>query len=163
MQTRTSTLKFIRLAIIVIVACIIVGYAIWRSRDFVKGPDLEIFEPTNGISIESNTILISGKAIRANNLLLNGNSISIDEEGSWKETLIIFPGINHISIEASDRFGKKVNKVITVWGKAGFPTSKTITPVIPASLDSDSTNTSSNSTVSTSTSTSNPSSAPQNN
>lgn len=118
--TRTSTQKFVKFTVVFIIFLTIVFYAAWRSRNFVRGPSLEISSPVNGSSIGSSTTIVQGKSIRTNFLLLNGNPVSISETGDWQEQIIIFPGINYIRIEASDRFGKRKEKLLTVFGQANF-------------------------------------------
>jgi hypothetical protein len=114
--TRTSTLRIIRYAGIGIVALIIIAYAIWRSLNYARGPQIEVIEPANGASISASTVVIHGRALRVNSLYLNGNSVSVDQQGNFNETIIVFPGLNILTLSASDQFGRKTGKELQIVG-----------------------------------------------
>ena len=114
--TRTKTIHLVKVAFIIGVILLIVAYVIWRSLNYAKGPNIEISSPTNGALSTTSTITIVGQAERINNLLLNGKSIAIDEKGYFKETIIIFPGINFISLEGHDQFGRTAKKSLELVG-----------------------------------------------
>jgi hypothetical protein len=75
-----------------------------------------IDEPSDFATISSSTIKIQGKAERVKNLILNGRSISVDELGNFKEDLVVFPGLNIVTLEAHDQFGREINKQIRLYG-----------------------------------------------
>jgi hypothetical protein len=116
-ESRTQNLRLIKTTGILILAFIIVIFAIFRSFNYISGPGLEIYSPINGANIESSTVRIIGQASRINKITLNGNPITIDEQGNWSETLIIFPGLNTITIEAQDQFGRTNKKQLNIVGK----------------------------------------------
>ena len=63
--------------------------------------------PVENYSTFSNSIInITGNAINAIHLKLDGREISINKKGDFTETLALLPGYNIISIEAIDKFGK---------------------------------------------------------
>jgi hypothetical protein len=47
---------------------------------------------------------------------LNGHNISIDESGNWEQVIIIFPGINKITVYAEDQFGRNISKKLDIIG-----------------------------------------------
>jgi hypothetical protein len=106
MSSRTQTLRLFRLGLIGIGGAIIVAYAIWRSLNYIHGPTIDIFQPINGSAISSSTATIIGRANRVNSLLLNGKTVFIDESGNFKETILIFPGLNIEQFVAKDQFGR---------------------------------------------------------
>lgn len=126
MRTRTETVRLIRIALISIGVLIIASYAIWRSLNYARGPEITIFEPVNGSTIPSSTVILNGKAERINNITLNGDAISIDQEGNFRETVVIFPGINKITIEASDQFERNTKTELTLFGASEFPNKRII-------------------------------------
>ena len=114
--TRSTNLRLIRFISIAIIAGLIIAYAIWRSLNYARGPVIEIFQPTNGSSIASSTVVINGRADRVNSLKLNGDTISVDEKGNFSQTLIVFPGLNIITLDASDQFGRSTRTELQLVG-----------------------------------------------
>ena len=114
LPTRTTTIRLIKLLGILILAGIIIAYAIWRSLNYTRGPVINIIEPLNGSSTASTTITIRGIVERVNNIYLNGNALSIDEQGHFSETIIVFPGLNKISLKARDQFGREVKTILDI-------------------------------------------------
>lgn len=114
--TRTRFAKLLRITIFVLLALIVIGYATFRSLPYASGPIITIFQPINGSTIASTTTEIVGRADRVNSISINGSPISLDESGNFRKTLIIFKGINVITIEAHDQF-KRVEKTrVTILG-----------------------------------------------
>lgn len=113
---RTSTLRLIRYSLIGLIALIIALYALSRSLNYIHGPQIEIFQPLNGSAISSTTATIIGKALRINSLSLNGKTVFIDESGNFQETILIFPGVNMITLTAKDQFGRTVNNQLELVG-----------------------------------------------
>lgn len=124
--TRSTTLRFIKLIVIGLVIFIIVGYAIWRSLNYFRGPEITIFEPVNGSSIATSTIVVRGQAERINNISLNGSLILIDEQGNFGRILAIFPGINILTFNASDQFGRTSSLELRLFGTVELPKSSSV-------------------------------------
>ncbi|MDB5239197.1 MAG: hypothetical protein JWO00_532 [Candidatus Parcubacteria bacterium] len=106
-----------RTGILVLAIAIIAGYASWRSLAYAKGPSIEISTPPSGTVTSSSTIEIAGKALRINSLAINGNPLSVDETGGFKDTLAIFPGVNIVTLSATDQFGRSTEVQIQIVGK----------------------------------------------
>ncbi len=139
--TRTSYLKIIKITSTIIVVGIIVAYAIWRSSNYARGPHIEITEPLDGSTTMAATTTIKGLATRVNSLTLNGNPILMSEQGNFNETIIIFNGINRLTVSGQDQFGRSTDILIEIVGKGTLPTLKTPT-VIPETSTSTATSTS---------------------
>jgi hypothetical protein len=115
-NSRTKTLRIIRIAVISIVALLIVAYAIWRSLNYARGPVINIYQPLNGSAISTSTVNIIGQALRVNSLSLNGKTVFIDEAGNFSETLIVFTGTNILTFDAHDQFGRETKKELELVG-----------------------------------------------
>ena len=100
----------------VIVAVLIISYAIARSMAYAKGPKIDLTAPTNGAVISSPTVDIVGMIERAHNLTINGGAVSIDEQGNFKQTLVVFPGINKLTLRATDQFDRNTETDIVIVG-----------------------------------------------
>jgi hypothetical protein len=134
--TRTTTLKLIKILGFGVVAVVIIAYAIWRSLNYARGPEIKIFEPANGSGTASSTIVIRGQSVRTNYLTLNGNPISVDQQGSFSERIVIFPGLNRIELKASDQFDRNTNIQLEIVGLSKFRSEPPREPSAPASASS---------------------------
>jgi len=112
--TRSTTLRLFKIGGVVLICALIVTYAIWRSLNYALGPEIHISSPANGATIDTGIVTIQGQALRVNNLLLNGNMISIDQMGHFNETILLFGGINLITLEANDQFGRHAEKQLVL-------------------------------------------------
>jgi len=118
--TRTSYIRILRIASATIVIVVIVAYAIWRSLNYARGPAITISEPVNGSSATTSTLTIKGHVDRVNNLVMNGSPISIDEQGNFIQSIIVFPGTNKITFVASDQFGRSESRELDIVGTVNF-------------------------------------------
>lgn len=98
----------------VIVVLLIVAYALWRSLNYARGPAIILTEPQDFTSVTSTTTHVVGRVERANNITLNGRAITIDEQGNFDETIVVFPGTNILTLEAKDQFERKITTQIRV-------------------------------------------------
>jgi hypothetical protein len=114
--TRTKTLRLIKIVISILVALIIVIYAIWGSLNYTKGPKINILQPQNGATITSTTTDIIGTVERAHNLTINGNPVSIDEKGNFKLRIVVFPGINRPTLKVTDSFDRTTETTLEIVG-----------------------------------------------
>ena len=116
MSSRTSTLRIIRWSLIGLGALIIGLYALSRSLNYIHGPRIEIFQPINGSAIASTTVTIIGRADRVNSLSLDGKTVFIDEAGNFKETILLFHGLNIVTFTAEDQFGRTTQNKLQLVG-----------------------------------------------
>jgi Glucodextranase, domain B len=114
--TRTKTIRVLKIVGIILFVGCIVAYAIWRSLNYTRGPRIDVFEPLNGSSIASSTVTIRGRALRVNSLSLNGQTLSVDEQGNFNQVVIIFPGINKLTFAAEDQFGRNTSTELDIVG-----------------------------------------------
>ena len=115
-MTRTSFIKLIKIVATSVVALLIIAFAIWRSLDYVRGPHITIKQPTNGAEITNSYVTIIGRVERATNLLIDGSEINIDEKGNFSDNIVVFPGVNFITIAAQDQFGRSTKDQLTLVG-----------------------------------------------
>lgn len=114
--TRTATIRIIKTAGALALVLLIVIYAISRSMNYVRGPQIQIFWPPNGESATTSIVTINGQVKRINKLTLNGSPISTDEQGNWYQTVIIFPGLNKLTIVARDQFNRSTEASLDIFG-----------------------------------------------
>lgn len=113
MRTRNIH-TIIRSIIILIAGGVIFGYAYFRTEPYLKGPQITINEPSSGVLVAESPIIITGTVERISSLQLNGKKIFIDKDGVFNETVYLHSGYNIITVEAMDRFDKKIKKQVEV-------------------------------------------------
>jgi hypothetical protein len=94
---------------------LLIVYGVFNARKLIEGPQIEVFEPTNGVEMRSNPISIKGVAKNITFLSLNEKPIAIDTAGIFEEKLLLSPGYNTIRIYAKDRFKQDTVKEIKIY------------------------------------------------
>ena len=112
---RSGNLKIILqiiLAGIVIIA--VLGYAYFRTQDYLNGPQISITSPINGQTVTDPLLTVSGITEHVTAIYLNDRKIFIDKDNVFQEELLLYPGYNIITIWAVDRFDKRVEKQLKI-------------------------------------------------
>jgi hypothetical protein len=112
MSTRRDIKRLLQIIIVVFVALTLLTYAGFKAKNLFLGPRLEVLSPIDGQVLDQSLVEITGTAKNISFLKLNDNKIFTDEEGRFKEKLLLSYGYNIISVEADDRFGRVVKKNI---------------------------------------------------
>jgi len=134
MQNFSSIFKKI---LIIIVILTIAGYAYYRTKDFTIGPTITIYSPTNGESVDMSLVEISGIAKNISYISINDRQIFTDEEGVFKEKLLLYPGYNIISVKAEDRFDRNIEKTLEIIYKSKIPDIYTTAQPTAAQIDTE--------------------------
>jgi hypothetical protein len=106
-MTRTISIKkYLKLGLLIGLFAFMVGYSIFQTKALTKGVDLTLSGIKDGETFEKDIVNITGRALYANHLLINGNEILVDQDDNFSEELVLSPGYNIITIEAKDQFNK---------------------------------------------------------
>ncbi len=97
-----------------LIALIIVGYAVNRSAAFIAGPVLTVDTPTDGETLEKPVVILRGYAKNIASLTVNGRRIFTDEQGLFRDSLLLLPGYNVITVVAQDRFNRETKEILHV-------------------------------------------------
>ena len=103
-----------KLTIILILVLIFTLYGLYNAQTFLIGPQIVVNYPKDGQNVENSYIEISGKAKNISNLYLNGHQIFTNEDGVFKEKLLLAKGYNIIQLEVSDKFNRDTKKIIRI-------------------------------------------------
>ena len=103
----------LRNILIVLVICVIGGYAGFQSKKIISGPQITIQNPKS-TSANSSAVDVQGIVKNVSVVTLNDRLIPIDEAGNFKEKILLYPGYNVIKVEAKDKFGASVTKELQV-------------------------------------------------
>lgn len=105
--TRNEVNRLVRVFIVFFALILILGYSIYATHDLMLGPEIIIIEPSNEHSFATSSITIRGIAKRSQNIILNGKSITVDENGNFKEVTLLAKGYNVFSLIAQDRLKRQ--------------------------------------------------------
>ena len=100
--------KMFRLALMATVLLGAVGYFGWQARYLIIGPEVAL---TGGLETVQNerVITLSGEAKNVTALYLNGRAITTDQAGVFTESIVLQNGYSTVSIDAIDRYGRRVH------------------------------------------------------
>lgn len=124
--------------LVTLIATIFVGsifyYTYYQSRAIIAGPTITLTSPTEGETVTGSLVHITGTAVHAKELTLDGRPIFVDLSGNFNEQLLLFPGYNIIEVVAKDADGREEKKTIgVVWSGTTSPVFKTSSTSPPLS------------------------------
>ena len=111
---RKSGSDYLKLYSIIFFSILIIGYFIFNFRIFIAGPEIIITSPQNGEVTDKELIEITGTAENVNFISINERSIFLDENGNFKEVLLLSSGYNIIVIKARDKFERIISKNLEI-------------------------------------------------
>jgi len=114
MTDRHATRKLLKIITISIILLFLFGYTTYEIQRVLFGPKIEILSPANGSLVSNSLTEVSGNAKNIKDISLNDRKIFIDEEGNFKENLLLSYGYNAFTIKATDKFGRGEEKTIEV-------------------------------------------------
>jgi|TARA_Y100000310_G_scaffold170442_2_gene170609 hypothetical protein len=91
---------------------IIAGYTYFETHTIVQGPILVVETPHNGSTVEESSIEVVGTAHNIARITLNDRQIFVDQNGVFREQLLLPYGYSIITVAALDRFGRSTKKTI---------------------------------------------------
>ena len=109
-MNRATIQKTVITSIVVIIVGGLLFFIYKTSQSYISGPNIIIREPPNYASFSTSTATIVGIAKRAQDITLDGRSITIDNNGNFSETILIMPGYNIEILAAHDQFGHTTEK-----------------------------------------------------
>ena len=97
-----------------LLALVIVGYGAFEARRIIEGPVVTIDMPVNGSATSSTGVIITGNAQNISFLTINDKPGFTDQKGNFSETLSIPPGFAVLTVAATDRFGRRTSKSVSI-------------------------------------------------
>lgn len=102
-------------ALLAVLAFIIVlTYGLFEARRLLEGPQLTITSPKEGSAVHSPAVLVEGVATNIAFLTINDKPSFTDEEGHFRELLSPPPGYTVVTVAATDRFGRRASKSVSI-------------------------------------------------
>lgn len=85
----------------------VVGYLGYQISFLLKPPKLVLTRPSADMAQEARALEFAGQTDPGAQLTINGESVAIERDGSFKKTLDLNVGLNTITIVSVNQFGKK--------------------------------------------------------
>ncbi len=109
-----QTLRGTRILTGILIVALLVGYALWQSREMIRGPVISVKAPGNGGTLSGPYAEITGNAENIAFINLNGRTIYTNSDGDFREAVLLPDGYSVIQISAKDRFGRTTTETLEV-------------------------------------------------
>lgn len=104
----------VKLSFVLIIVFAIIGYIIFNTRIFIRGPQLIVESLVSGQTSDEKLVEVSGQVINTSSVSINDRAISIDENGNFTEPVLLYEGYNIIIMKAKDKFDRQVTKQLDI-------------------------------------------------
>ncbi|MEO8065874.1 MAG: RodZ domain-containing protein [Candidatus Doudnabacteria bacterium] len=103
------------LAASVLVGLLALTYIGFEIRSVLAPPYLSLDEPSSDQTVDSNSIVVSGRAEAGAEVSINNQPVLTDSSGQFTETLLLGTGLNIVEIVEKNKFNKvsKITRQIT--------------------------------------------------
>ena len=88
-----------------------------QFHQFIGPPTLILDSPLDQQATDNAVIFVDGKTDPEMKVLINGQGVTVDNNGKFKEEVALSSGVNKISVSAVSKFGQKVTLDRTVYLK----------------------------------------------
>ena len=89
---------------------VVIGiYTTLKMRDIIWGVDVIVNGVTDGETVTQQKITLEGNARNIELLTINDRIIGVGEDGGFRDSLLLSPGYNVVSIKGDDKFGKHIH------------------------------------------------------
>ncbi len=110
---------------ILLPALAIVAYLLWQTSSLVRAPEIVILSPADGSAVQTALLPVWGYVSKDDvTVVVNGNTIVIDESLQFATQVDLTRGLNVITIQAKRRYSREA----TVYRRVVFD------PVVPAAM-----------------------------
>jgi len=89
-------------------------YGLFESRGIAGLYQFKIFTPKSG-EVTENPLYIEGKSSKAKEIFINGNLISTQKDGFFKDVLYLSEGYNVVELVAINKYGRKKIKYLYLY------------------------------------------------
>lgn len=103
-----------RRAVVGVVIALLALYGLFEARQLIAGPSIAILAPVNGSATWSPFVTVEGVAENISFLTINDAPAYTDESGRFHEILTPPPGVSVLKVAATDRFGRNVQKIVSI-------------------------------------------------
>lgn len=94
------------------------GYLFWGYQRYTRTPFLAVDQPVADLTVSETVLEVVGRASREVEVSLNGETLSLSEEGRFETTIALSYGVNTLEFVATSPLGRKTIITRTVVVKA---------------------------------------------
>ncbi len=109
-QDRNDPRSILKIIVTILVLGLIVLYMTFQARFLIIGPEI-VLENEPSVQQNERIITLSGTARNITHLWLNDRQIYTDENGHFKEALVLGNGYTITTLKAKDRYGRETKVV----------------------------------------------------
>lgn len=91
----------------IVLALLAFSYVVSQIRSVLAPPMLEVVEPGSDVSISGSSVVVSGTTEIGADVFINSQSVLVDKNGHFTESLTLSPGLSILEIKAVNKFGKE--------------------------------------------------------
>lgn len=108
------TPKIIIISAIILVAVAILAYLYKEVNSFISTPRLVVIKPSDGSSVDGNSIHVTGIAEKDALVFINDQPVMVNENGEFGEDVGLKPDLNIITVKARNKFDKESSQTVSV-------------------------------------------------
>jgi hypothetical protein len=99
---------------VVVAVAVLFGYGLFEARRILEGPVITIESPLDGSATSSTGVIIAGEAQNISFLSINDKPSFTNESGHFTKLLSLAPGFTVLTVAATDRFGRKTSRSVSI-------------------------------------------------
>jgi len=84
------------------------GYLVYQARQMTESPPLTVSAPIEGQTLEHARVEVTGRTDPAAKLTVNSESVVVDQDGSFRVSINVPPGLSSILVQARRRYSVPV-------------------------------------------------------
>ena len=88
----------------------VIGYTTYQLSGLVQAPQLIIETPPEGGLVTNDLIIIHGRGRGLTKLVMNDETLILDQTGGFETKLLLARGYNIINFSGLDHFGRMIKK-----------------------------------------------------
>ena len=113
MKINQITKEYLSKSALILFICIVLGYGIFATRYIWNLSDFSLNLDTN----TTGAVSITGIVAKTEAVELNGRTLNTTKEGTFKDSFVLLPGYNNVSIVVKDQFGHSNTKEKVIYYK----------------------------------------------
>lgn len=100
----------------------VVGYFAYSIHSILKPPSMTLYSPQNDQVFQNGRVVLEGLTEPEVDLQINGESVPIDQDGSFKDVLNLPPGVSNLRLSAKKKHSRENVILLKVVVQGAVPT-----------------------------------------
>ena len=99
---------------IAVSAILIIGYIFYQVSGFASAPKLELASPDRDLITYQSEVIFEGATDTGASLSINGQAVTVSEDGHFKENIKLQRGLNTVELAAKNKTKKETKKLCII-------------------------------------------------